>query len=302
MRRRVVAGLAVLLVVVAATVGWLVVRAPERPGVPADALSPAGTSLPDGLVVPVGSRLVGQPAAAEIAEGVPGWRAVLLVDDDPLRAWRSLVGTLDDTLGLSLDASSVPGCTREDGLTCALDVAGSSSSGRTSVVGARIERVEGDVTGRWTIVLTGEDGSTTPPGDLPSWPGGDVPQAPGARPRPGTGEPLATETLADRRDRDRYVLLPGSELLVQYSQGSVTGGFGVLLRVSPEADVAKVAAAYAEQARQFDGPVEMTTTRTSTATVTRLVPPGGAGGYQATVLAVDVASGDDLIYYDLLGD
>lgn len=302
MRVRLGVALAGLLVAVAAIVGWLVVRAPERPGVPADASSPAGTPLPDGLRVPAGARLVGQPVVAETAEGAPGWRAVLLVDDDPLRAWRGLVEVLDDALDLSLDADTAPGCARESGLTCALDVAGPSADGRPLLVGARIERVEGDVTGRWTIVLTAEAGGAAQPGDLPSWPGGDAPDAPGARPRPATGEPLATETLADPGDRERYVLLPGSELLVQYSRGSLTGGFGVLLRVSPEADVAEVAAAYAEQARQFDGPVETTTTTAATATVTRLVPPGGAGGYQATIVAVDSATGDDLVYYDLLND
>lgn len=309
--RRPVRGTAVVAVVVtavlvAAGAVALVVRPWEgsraRPGVPSSALSPAGTALPDGLVVPVGTRLVGTPVQDE-SEGAstPGWRAVLLVDDDPLRAWRGLLGELDRALALSLDVDATPGCSDDDGFACALDVGGTSADGPLAVR-ASIEKVEGDVTGHWTIVLRGDRGAAPPEGVPAAWTGGDAPDAPGARPRPEVGDPLAPDTLAEGDDGGAWVLLEGSELLVQYSPGSLTGGFGVLLRVSPDAAVADVAARYAEQATQFDGPVDSTTTTTPTSTVTRLVPPGGAGGYQAAILAVDNATGDDLVYYDLLND
>ncbi|WP_377645356.1 hypothetical protein [Oryzobacter terrae] len=275
--------------------------AAARPGVPASALSPSGTSLPDGFEVPDGTRLVGTPAQERSGDPArTSWRAVLLVDDDPLTAWGALLGMLGDVLSLDLDATS--GCSDHDGLTCAVEAVGAPEGALPLVVAATIEEVEGDVTGLWSIVLTAESGGTASEGRLAAWPGGDAPEAPVARPRPDPGGPLADGTLAEGDDRDRYVLLPGSELLVQYSRGSPTGGFGVLLRVSPDAEVADVAAGYAEQARQFDGPVETSTTATATSTVTRLVPPGGAGGYQATIYAVDNVTGDDVVYYDLLND
>jgi hypothetical protein len=42
--------------------------------------------------------------------------------------------------------------------------------------------------------------------------------------------------------------------------------------------------------------------RQTTRPVTRYLPPGGAGGYQGEVYAVDTDSGDDYLYYVLLND
>lgn len=309
-RRRLVITVVVLGVAfgIAVVTGTLAPWGRSRPGVPSAATSPPGTDLPDGLSVPDGTRLVGTPLQDRTDDPARSiWRAVLLVDDDdPLAAWRAVLAhvaeVVDASPGQSLDTDGSPGCSDEDGLTCRVHVDGAAPDGSPLVVGAAIERVEGDVTGRWSIVISGERG--LPPDDaaVGAWPGGPVPAAPSARPRPEVGEPVATETLGHDGDEERYVVLAGSEVLVQYSRGSATGGFGVLLRVAPDASVADVAAGYARQAAQADGPTETSTTEGATATVTRLVPPGGAGGYQATVHAVDNASGADFIYYELLND
>jgi hypothetical protein len=97
-------------------------------------------------------------------------------------------------------------------------------------VTAELQTVPGDVTGHYSVVLAGEHTSESYDSEAEPWPGGDAPAAPAARPRPGIGGPLAPQTLAEGTDPGDYVLLEGSELLVQYSAGSLTGGFGVLLR------------------------------------------------------------------------
>jgi len=92
--------------------------------------------------------------------------------------------------------------------------------------------------------------------------------------------------------------------VAQYGVGSLTGGFGVLLRVTPDADVADVAAAYADQAVQFEGepvPPPDTVSHDGT-TVTRYSPPGGAGGYSGLITAVDRPGPDDYILYELSND
>jgi hypothetical protein len=44
-----------------------------------------------------------------------------------------------------------------------------------------------------------------------------------------------------------------SILLAPYGMGSITGGFDVILRITPGAELADVTAAYADQANQFEG-------------------------------------------------
>lgn len=122
----------------------------------------------------------------------------------------------------------------------------------------------------------------------------------------GVGEPLAPRTVAyPEGDDERYVLLDGSELLAQYGRGSITGGFDVILRITPGAELADVAAAYADQANQFEGepiPAPEVIEHGST-TVRILRPPGGAGGDQGEVIAVDQAgTADDYVFNSLAND
>lgn len=275
------------------------------PGIPADALSSAGTPLPDGFTVPQGADLVATPMRYQLPypDANPEWQAVLLVEDDPIATWSALVAQMGGLLGVGIEAETAEGCAmdRED-LECYLVRHGPIGPGGGLSVSAELRTVPGEVTGHYAIQLHGW--RTLEPYDYPSelWTGGDPPAAPAARPRPAVGDPLAPETLAQNTDPADYPLLEGSELLVQYSPGSVTGGFGVLLRVLPGADVGAVGRAYAEQGAQFDGPIEEKVTETDGMTVTVYVPPGGVGGYQGTVYAVDNASGADYVYYELFND
>lgn len=303
-----------MVVLISAGVAWLQsdndVTRPDvggpgtGPGVPADALSPVGTPLPDGFTVPEGADLVGTPMRYELPypEANPGWQAVLLVEDDPIATWSALLQQIGSVLSVELTGTA-DGCEVDGGkLHCLVIQGGASGPGEKLSITAELLTVPGDVTGRHTIRLLGE--RTSDPYTLPAqpWSGGDVPTAPAARPRPEIGEPLAPQTLAEYTEPADYALLEGSELLVQYSNGSLTGGFGVLLRVLPGAEVDAVGRAYAEQGSQFNGPIEAQVTETDEATVTVYVPPGGAGGYQGTVYAVDNASGADYIYYELVND
>ncbi|MBA3801140.1 MAG: hypothetical protein H0X18_19025 [Geodermatophilaceae bacterium] len=307
-----VLGVLAVVVVIAAGLVWLqsdkadVTRPGTGPGVPADALSPAGTPLPDGFAVPEGADLVGTPIRYELPypDANPEWQAVLLVQDDAIATWSALLTQIRSVLGVEIEAEAAEGCAINLGqFECYLSRTGSTRPGDDLLwVTAELKTVPGDVTGQYTIRLLGQ--RTSQLYDFPSqpWPGGDPPAAPSARPRPGVGDPLAPETLAQHTDPADYPLLEGSELLVQYSSGSVTGGFAVLLRVLPGADVDAIGRAYAEQGSQFDGPIEEQVAETDGATVTVYVPPGGAGGYQGTVYAVDNASGADYVYYDLYND
>jgi hypothetical protein len=165
------------------------------------------------------------------------------------------------------------------------------------ITGAYLVRLEVGASDLYPTDLYGRD-------DLRPSPSGTLPDPNPARARPGVGEPLAPVTVAYEGDDDRYVLLEGSELIAQYSAGSLTGGFGVLLRTTPGADLDAVAAAYAEQAVQFEGepvpPPDVVEHDGTTMTLYR--PPGGAGGYTGTVTAVDQPSGDDYIFYELAND
>ncbi len=190
----------------------------------------------------------------------------------------------------------------EGRLHCLITRGGGSGTGAELSITAELLTVPGDVTGHYTIRLLGERITDPYENPIDPWPGGDPPPAPGARLRPDIGEPLVLQGLAQGSEPGDYPLLDGSELLVQYSYGSLTGGFGVLWRVLPGAEVDAVGRAYAVQGSQFDGPIEEQVTETDGATVTVYVPPGGAGGYQGTVYAVDNASGADYVYYDLYND
>ncbi len=298
----------VALVIVAVLAVSVTVVAVLRPGAddPADAFAPAGTPLPDGFTVPEGAQLIGtplrfDPVSDEASSG--SWTAVLSVTGDPIETWSAMLAELFDVLIVPNDPSDALGCGTYDGRFECVISRYRPEPAPPLQVGLDMRPVPGDVSGRYSLVISAV--RTEQPYDYGSdpWPGGSAPAPPPARARPGVGEPLAPETVAYDVDTERYVLLEGTELLVQFSPGSNTGGFGVLLRVTPGADVQDIAAAYAEQARQFDdGLTHERVTTNADSTVYGFIPPGGAGGYQGEVYGLDADSGEDYIYYYLSYD
>ncbi len=299
---------------ITAGVGWLHSDSEDSPrpdvaapGVPADALNPPGTPLPNGFTVPEGAALVATPVlyGQPYRDATPDWRAVLLVDDDPIATWSAVLSQMASVLGTELDADTPEGCRMyKEQLSCSIDRAGPAGPGVELRVTARLRTVPTDVTGHYTIQLHARRTVPNPYDTPPShpWPGGDPPDAPAARPRPAVGEQLAPQTLPGETEPvDDFPLLEGSELLVQYEFGEF-GGFGVLLRVLPGADVDAVGLAYAEQATMSDGPIREGVTETDGMTATVYDPPGAAGGYHGTVYAVDNASGADYVYYEISHD
>lgn len=307
--RRVAAVVVGVIVLVAVVLALVVERAGDGspPALTADTTSGPGTPLPAGLEVAAGSSLVGPAVVTEVSgSGEPlRWLAVIAVDDvdDPLTVWSAYVAQLvERDPELRVEPDDAPGCRPHDRRwddLCSLDAAS---------VRATLTSVPGDVTGRYVLKLEGSPSTDTDllGDEVAGWPGdrSSVPEPAPARSRPDVGEPLAPVTVAYPGDEDEYVLLDGSELLVQFGDGSLTGGFDVLLRVTPGADVHEVAAAYAEQAAQFEGepvpPPEVVEHGDATAMIMR--PPGGAGGYSGTVIAVDQPGDDDYIVYELAND
>jgi hypothetical protein len=288
-------------------------EAVEPPTIPASVFSFAGTALPDGLRVPEGARLVGTPMTHDDPlheyDGVPvparSWRAVLLVDGEVSETWTATRRVVAEALGIPVDVSDGAGCWTEDhsGFQCRVGGVLAAGDGGQLVMSAELETVPGDVTGQYSIVMSTvrqpfpHDG---PPALDPDVNPAGVPAAPPppqARARPGVGEPLAT-TLAEETAPADFVLVEGSQLLVQYAVNS-NAGFGVLLRVLPEASVDAVAAEYAATPRLGGEPITQRTTVNDGQTVTSYRPIGEAGGYGGVVFAVDNTTGDDYIYYDV---
>jgi hypothetical protein len=286
----------------------------SSPSLPGDVVSGPGTELPGGLAVAPGSALIGAAVVDEIdAAGEPAsWSAVLAIDGDPLIVWRAYAEQIAVLFpGEGVDPAQVPGCPSRDGdygEVCALGVDVIDAQVRRSAL-VRLVSTPGDVTGGYLLRLEVSTSDRYPTDiydsdEYGSSPSGTLPDPNPARPRPDVGEPLAPETVAYDGDNDEYVLLEGSELIAQYSAGSLTGGFGVVLRTTPGAELDTVAGAYAEQAVQFEGepvPPPQVVEHDGT-TVTVYQPPGGAGGYSGTVTAVDQPSGDDYIFYELTND
>jgi len=294
----------------------------ETVAVPDSVFSPAGTALPDGLRVPEGARLVGTPMAHDdplgTLNGIPvlgrTWWAVLLVDGDVLDTWAAMRGVLTEALGLPLDTTEGAGCSTEPyvgyvgptGFECRDRGAVVTAEGDLLGVGAQLQTVPGDVTGQYSILLGSErrfgpgyDASPPINPDYTSVP--TAPPPPEARPRPGVGEPLVTTLLAEVGEPGGFVLLEGSQLLVQFAVNS-NAGFGVLLRVLPGASVNAVAAEYAATPSLGGEPITQRTTENESQTVTSYRPVGGAGGYSGVIYAVDNTTGHDFIYYDVTYD
>ncbi|HEY8524514.1 MAG TPA: hypothetical protein VIL48_06105 [Acidimicrobiales bacterium] len=284
--------------------------------VPDDTLSAAGTALPDGFAVAEGSSLVGPVVVEEVdGRGEPtSWWALLLVEGDPIDVWMAYARQVAERFpGERIDPSQAPGCLAGDtgdGELCALG-ADTVDGTREARAHARLVSVPGDVTGSYLLTLSAAtetravEGYDIYEGGGDPWSGEDLPAPVEPRDRPGVGDPLAPATAAYDGDDERYVLLVGSELIAQYGAGSVTGGFDLLLRVAPGADVGAVARAYAEQANQIEGepipPPEVV--EHDGTTFTTYHPPGGAGGYTGEVIAVDQpGDADDYIRYELYND
>jgi hypothetical protein len=285
-------------------------RTSTATSLPESALAGPGTTLPDGLVVAEGSARLGPLLVLATDEaGAPhDWLAILAVDGDPLGVCKAYAGQLARLFpGEGIDPGRAPGCKvdRTDGFICWLAADATEEAGARIEANLMLDSVPGDVTGRYLLTL--RMNRTDYPGDLyrgpgKPWSGAEVPQPERPRPVPEIGEPLAPRTTAYEGDGGRYVVLEGSELLAQWGAGSLTGGFDVLLRIAPGADVVKVAEGYARQAAQFEGETSVREVEAQATIVTILVPPGGAGGYQGEVRAVDQPDGDDYIFYSLAND
>lgn len=268
-----------------------------------------GTPLRDGLEVTMGTALVGA-----VSESVPWnaeneayWSGVLLVEGDPLTAWRSFLDQFPTALNPQLAPSGPVGCSLEgtDGLGpgCGTYAIGGSTAERLPFY-VQLTSTPGTVTGRYMIQINVEPGGVFR-GDMIR-PGRAVesgltfPEITDVRPRPGVGDVLAPDV------EDRYALLPGTEFVALYGPGSGTGGFDVVLRVVPGADLERVLDDYAAQATQEPGSPDGTvrgTERVGDTTYTTLYPPPAAGGDSAYIDVVDQPGDDaDYIYYTVAHD
>lgn len=297
------------VVLLAAGAFWLQRSGPPPPALPAEATSPPGTELRDGFKVPAGAVQLGpllvlQPQAGRLE----GWKAILAVTGDPLDAWERYLTQLAELFpSEDVKPATLPGCRvdRQEGFGCEIRV-DVPEPGGTVVAGATILNPPDDVTGRYLMVLEstrypegfGDVYSEVPEG----WKGGPAPGPDSARRSPAVGEPLAPSTTAYDGDDQRYVLLAGSEMSAQYGVGSLTGGFEVLLAVSPGAEAGAIGEAYARQGAQYKGDTTVDTYSSGDVRYLRHLPPGGAGGYQAEIWVVDQPGDRDYVFYSLFND
>ena len=303
--------LVLFLVVGAGAVVWFVGRG-RSPTLPAllspETTSGPGTPLPDGFAVPDGSVLLG-PVLLQEQQG--NWLAVLAATGDPLPVWRDYARQLADRFpDEGIVPEQAPGCSVDSNgrFGCELTVESpDGSTGGAAFAGATLVNPPDDVTGRYLVVLRHErhpvaldaDG---PRPERPAWTGGTSPQPQPPRRPPRVGVALAPSSVAYSGDEARYVLLDGSEMLAQWGTGGVTGGFDVLLRVTPESQAETVGEAYAEQAAQREGDIEIRRFQVGDTAYIRYSPPGGAGGYQGTIWVVDQPGDLDYIFYSLGND
>lgn len=287
MNKRIWLGVARL--VLAAAVAARVLLVPPAPvSLAGEATSPPGATLPDGLAVPTDTVQLG-PVLVESQEGgIPvEWQVVLAVVGDPLKAWGDLWGQLARKFPAEgLQPDKLEGCqTKEGRFLCYLFIdVPQPDLGTTLVAGAHLLNAPDDVTGRYLIAVSVTRSPYVPGFDVYSasvrggWPGGEAPDPQPPRDRAGEGDPLAPSGAAYDGDTDKYVLLPGSEMAAHYGEGSITGGFEVLLRVDESADVGQVASAYADRANRGPGDPEERFEVDGT-TYIRYPAGPGAGGY-----------------------
>jgi hypothetical protein len=280
---------------------------------PGDVFAGPGEGLPDGFEVASGSSLLGPAVVDEVdAAGEPvSWFAILLVDGDPITVWSAYAAQAAEfapDAGIEPEAAS--GCRTADlfpgDAVCELTAWSVDATGAQVSVNVAMASTPGDVTGRYLIRVAGDrpqyEGSDRDPPR--PWSEVPLPDPELARPGPAVGDPLAPETVAYEGDDERYVVVGGSELVAQYSDGSLTGGFGVLLRTTGGDNLEAVTQAYVEQANQFETePVEAPEVVEHAGTTVRVFrPPGGAGGYSGTIWSIDRADGDDYLVFELIND
>jgi hypothetical protein len=289
------AGLALAAVLVAvSSSGCAGSSRPTEQVMPA-VLHPPGTLLRDGLSVLTGSQLLGTVFESEPAT----WRAVLQVDGNPLAIYRSYL----TALGFSADVSSNPACQRKtddaDRTGCEAMFNRTSATGEILGTTVQLTTVPGDVTGHYLLLLkVGQEPWQDPTNENP--PEGAKltatdPVKPGHRPKPG--ETFPGESLDDADPP--YVLLKGTELVAKVGIGSNTGGFEVLLHVTPGAAVADLARQYTRQATQGASEQPVIRARAVAGTTySEIVPPGEAGGFSSIIRVADQPGGDqDYLWY-----
>jgi hypothetical protein len=284
---------------------------PSAPALPSEVVAPPGTPLPDGFAVPQGAVQLG-PLLVEREEGgrPADWLAVLAIEGDALAAWKDYARRLAELYPEEgVEPEDLPGCgeDRQDGFGCELRVDAPDVGAGTIVAGATLLNAPDDVTGRYLMVLSvmkfqARLGSDLYPDERSGWSGGKPPLPEPARRPPDPGEALAPSSTAYEGDDDRYVLLEGSKVLAQWGTGSLTGGFDLLLGVLPGGVVRDVAHAYARQAAQYEGPIGQSRVQVGETTYVRYLPPGGAGGYQGEIWAVDRPGKEDYVFYSLSND
>ena len=277
---------------------------PARPVVAVTVGSPR--ALLDGLQVPTGAERQGPVLVRrQVRKRPTEWLAVMSVTAEPSTVWKAMSRQLADRFpDEEIKPGELSGCRIDPDkrFDCEIDIdTRDRATGESVTTIAKLLNPADDVTGRYVlVVMVMRD--RLPYTDVyskrrPRWTGGSFPAVRPARRAPAVRQPLAPSRL-----KDRYVLLPGSALVTQWGTGSLTGGFDVLLTVLPGLRARQVGAAYARQSAQFSGRTKITRSRVGEATVTRFAPPGGAGGYQADIFAVDQPRGRDYVYYSLYND
>lgn len=282
------------------------------PGLPKDAIAPAGAQLPGGFVISEGSVQLGPVLPTKVGQNDKpmDWFALIAVTGEPLTVWKDYARQLSRAFPDDGIDPNGPLCVlaRLDGFGCG--TGGDRTVGEGSVVSAAsLDSIPGDVTGRYLIRFETYHRAHPDDGDPPqkryrgqTFKEKDVPDPEKPRRRPRTGEPLAPKTTAYKGDNRRYVLAEGSELVAQWGSGSHTGGFTVLLKIKPSSQIKKVSEAYVRQASEIQGRTRRKTQSIGKTVVTTFHPPGGAGGYSATIHAVDQAGTHDFIFYELIND
>ncbi|MEJ7824685.1 MAG: hypothetical protein WKF48_04620 [Solirubrobacteraceae bacterium] len=271
--------------------------------------SPVGAQrvLPEGLRVPAGAALQGPVLVQRQTDFHPRAivTSVMSVTGNPRRVWRSLARQLGRRFpDAQIKAGDLPGCAIDPQETfgCGLELeAQQRATKKTLAASVSLRNPRGDITGDYVLTITTfryptVRGRSYPPTKPSRWTRGAFPAPRPARPAPKVGDPLPPDGA------DAGVLLPGSAMVTQWGDGSVTGGFDVLLKVLPGADAADVGAAYARQSAQGEGKTRVTRSRIGANLVTHYLPPGGAGGYQGDISVIDRPGAGDYIYYSYYND